>query len=462
MRLGPEYSILDLNDGTEPQRETGGRFRRLLRDHRGFSLVLVTAILGITVTLGFVLSSVVLTDMRSSSLEMEAAQALAAADAGVELAAGWLRRQPSPPATLEPIVFARNLQIGDATIDVTIIPDQQNRFNYLKRFTVQVGASSGNVARSVSVDVRMASFSDYVYLTNDEGSGIIWYITGDIIDGKLHSNDRLYIWGRPIFRGPVTSAASSFGKGGSYNPDFQAGYKLGVPRIDLPTLQEILANYQAYGSGNPFTIYSKRNKRAKLIFKVVSGVGKVAYSGWDRSGHAISGTVALDNLDGLIRVIGNVNVRGKIKGRVTVLAQRLSGSSGGNIHIRNDLRYAGADANGRPLPGCEDRLGLISEANIIIDNTAPNRHDVIIDAALLALGHSFTVEKYWSGGPRGTIKLWGSVSQDIRGPVGTFGRHGMTGYMKEYHYDQRLRDAPPPYFPASGEYIVENWRQSDS
>ncbi len=462
MRLGPEYSILDLSDGTSPKPEKQGKLRRLLRDHRGFSLVLVTAILGITVTLGFVLSSIVLTDVRSSSLEVQAAQALAAADAGVELAAGWLRSQPSPPATLDPISFARDLQVGNATINVTIVPDEQNRFNYLKRYTVQVSASSDEVVRSVSVDVRMASFSDYVYLTNDEGSGIIWYFTGDIIDGKLHSNDRLYIWGRPIFRGPVTSAAASFGKGGTYNPDFQAGYKLGVPRINLPTLAEILANYNAYGSGNPLTIYGKSGKRARLVFKVVSGVGKVAYKGWDHRGNSIQGTVKLDDLDGLIRVLGDVNVRGKIKGKVTILAQRLSGSYGGNIHIRNDLRYAGADANGRPLAGCEDRLGLISQRNIIIDDTAPNRHDVIIDAALLALGHSFTVERYWSGGPRGTIKLWGSVSQDIRGPVGTFGRRGTTGYLKAYHYDERLQEEPPPYFPASGEYIVENWRQSDS
>ena len=461
MHPGPEYSILDLSDGTSPEPENRGKLRRLLRDHRGFSLVLVTAILGVMVTLGFVLSSIVLTDVRSSSLEVHAAQALAAADAGVELAAGWLRSRPSPPATLDPIVFARDLQIGSATIDVTIIPDEQNRFNYLKRYTVQVSATSDEVARSVSVDVRMASFGDYVYLTNDEGSGIIWYVTGDIIDGKLHSNDRLYIWGRPIFRGPVTSAASSFGKGGSYNPDFQAGYKLGVPRINLPSLAEILANYQAYGSGSPLTIYGKSRRRAKLIFKVVNGVGKVTYQGWDQHGHNVQGTVNLDDLDGLIRVIGDVNVRGRIKGEVTVLAQRLSGSYGGNIHIRNDLRYAAADANGRPLPGCEDRLGLISQRNIIVDNTPPNRHDVIIDAALLALGHSFTVERYWSGRPRGTIKLWGSVSQDIRGPVGTFGRNGMTGYLKAYHYDQRLRQEPPPYFPASGEYIVENWRQSD-
>ena len=68
---------------------------------------------------------------------------------------------------------------------------------------------------------------------------------------------------------------------------------------------------------------------------------------------------------------------------------------------------------------------------------------------------------YYSNGPypdeRGQIHLWGQVSQFRRGYVhrsnhGTGGSNG-TGYLKDYHYDERFYWDPPPFYP----YLDENY-----
>ena len=112
------------------------------------------------------------------------------------------------------------------------------------------------------------------------------------------------------------------------------------------------------------------------------------------------------------------------------------------IKITNNIVYAMSDANGKPLPGCDDYLGLIAKQDVLIIDTAVNGNDVKINAAILTLGDSFTVQNYASGPPRGDLTIYGSLSQKVRGPVGTFGWWGTTGYQKDYHYDDRFVDTP--------------------
>jgi Tfp pilus assembly protein PilX len=70
--------------------------------------------------------------------------------------------------------------------------------------------------------------------------------------------------------------------------------------------------------------------------------------------------------------------------------------------------------------------------------------NVQIDAAILALSHSFTVDAYECGAGLGTLTIRGAIAQKHRGPVGTSG--GNTGFIKNYQYDQRLAQRSPPRF----------------
>jgi hypothetical protein len=78
------------------------------------------------------------------------------------------------------------------------------------------------------------------------------------------------------------------------------------------------------------------------------------------------------------------------------------------------------------------------------DTSSGRISNVNIDAAILALTHSFTVDAYECGAPLGTLTIRGAIAQKARGPVGTSG--GATGFIKSYQYDQRLAQRSPPRF----------------
>jgi Tfp pilus assembly protein PilX len=69
-----------------------------------------------------------------------------------------------------------------------------------------------------------------------------------------------------------------------------------------------------------------------------------------------------------------------------------------------------------------------------------------IDAAILAVQHSFIVDNYDCGAALGTLHIHGAIAQIFRGTVGTGGGGGAdTGYVKDYNYDDRFAVAQPPY-----------------
>ena len=69
---------------------------------------------------------------------------------------------------------------------------------------------------------------------------------------------------------------------------------------------------------------------------------------------------------------------------------------------------------------------------------------VTIDAAILTLSHSFMVDNYTVGSnnPQPYLSIHGAIAQRYRGAVGQV---GSTGYLKDYHYDDRLHVLLPPY-----------------
>ena len=67
-----------------------------------------------------------------------------------------------------------------------------------------------------------------------------------------------------------------------------------------------------------------------------------------------------------------------------------------------------------------------------------------IDAAMLSLNRSFTVDNYYCGNPLGDLTVKGTIAQKYRGAVGT--GNISTGYIKDYRYDDRLAYRSPPHF----------------
>jgi hypothetical protein len=150
-----------------------------------------------------------------------------------------------------------------------------------------------------------------------------------------------------------------------------------------------------------------------------------------------------------------------------------------NITITNPITYKSAPdptlATTDPTNLRPGTLGLIGR-NVIVGTGTPGNME--IDAEILAgrdsTAHptdtdgSFYVQDYSTkpkGSPLNTLKLMGGVIQRARGPVGTLTTDTSgnlvlnSGYQKNYNYDTRMADNPPPYFPTTGGYDRISWQK---
>jgi hypothetical protein len=93
------------------------------------------------------------------------------------------------------------------------------------------------------------------------------------------------------------------------------------------------------------------------------------------------------------------------------------------------------------------------ERQVCPSNLTGSVENLTIEAALLALQHSFIVDNYRCGTKLGTLNVIGAIAQKFRGAVGTT---GSTGYLKNYEYDERLKTTEPPYFiePVKSDWVI--------
>lgn len=434
-----------------------------LSQERGISLVTTIVVVSILTTISVATLSLIISDNKISANHIETTKAFWIAESGIEKGLYWLRYQDPPPDGIAAFTVFNNVSSGSGHYTVVIDPDDGNSSTHIKQYVIRSTGTVANYSRKLEIQVKMNTFNKYIYATGDEGAGTIWFMSGDQLTGPMHSNDQIAIQGSPTFLGRVSSSASSFLEGSGYNPTFAEGYQLNAPTVQFPTAAEVLSNYTDVHSGPPDLIIDvSGNKEADLQF---NSDGTITYSVWHWTGGGSRGrgqrrkvfdilptNVSLDDINGFIQVDGDVQVLGTVSGQVTLYAA-------GDIYINDDIIYLNSGTNGEPNVNCPDHLGLISLQDIIVADNAANRNDVIICGAVLALGNSFTVQNYWSGSSRGYLRIWGSLSQKIRGPVGTFGWRGRTGYTKDYHYDERYQTEAPPYFPTTGSYEISSWRE---
>jgi hypothetical protein len=134
---------------------------------------------------------------------------------------------------------------------------------------------------------------------------------------------------------------------------------------------------------------------------------------------------------------GDVYISGILSGQLTV-------GTSDTIYITDSILY-----NDNPItnPDSTDMLSLVSQSNVYVSQSAPN--DVEIDAYIIAFD-SFGVDNYARIPAKDTLSLYGGITQNRRGGVGTFNSITgvkVSGYTKDYGYDERLLLQVPPYFP---------------
>lgn len=101
-----------------------------------------------------------------------------------------------------------------------------------------------------------------------------------------------------------------------------------------------------------------------------------------------------------------------------------------------------------PLAGGALCVGGDDAGGDALANAADTPYDIRVDAALLALQHSFTVDNHNCGAPLGLMRITGAIAQKFRGYV--HDRYSSAasapGYLKDYNYDERMKHTGPPSF----------------
>ena len=491
------------------------RLRRLL-DESGFTTVVLMGVLTVSGLLVMATFAAVDPDSRSSRRDQDSKQAYSAAESGLQWYMNALGRDntyylncsnpPAPSATeqapVNPIWTTgtfkwRNLPGEAPKYGIELVPatgysacsttDQYSMIDSSGNLRLRISGRSRGQTRTIMATLRRQNFLDFIYFTHfetldpfaysdpawaqancaafrnlrDDDCTEIRFITNDDVLGPMHTNDNVLTCGSPQFgrnsrdrvelNGPTPYVQDSGGSC-SGNPDFQGVRVHPAGQLELPPGNAELQNIAT-------STYRFRGATSIVLNgTTMSVVNQDRYGDLNPRSLALppNGVVYVDNIActaGYTRTqtyvgeptgCGNVRVRGTYGGNLTIGAAN-------DIIVDGDLER-----------GSEDLLlGLVANNFVRVyhpvtsgcDNAAGSDMDLHIDAAILALNHSFIVDN-WFCGDRGELYVDGAIAQYYRGPVGT---GGSTGYDKNYTYNDRLRYREPPYFL---DPVQASWRVS--
>jgi hypothetical protein len=334
-----------------------------------------------------------------------------------------------------------NFQNGEISVTVQIL----DAFRNIRRIN-SVGIYQGDTA-TVQVTLQPSKFSKFAYYSEDENG--IWWTDGDIVDGPFHTQDYIHVSGHPVFNGKVTTLKGIrkyhwWGNSDSpiINGTYQQGVNMPMPNNNVADLKTS-AQQNGYKFTSEDTVYLNFDKDSlKYKFAYNSPDSTVLLSDFAPNGVLFANNAVL-------------RIKGTVKGRYSVGASGNSSGGKGNIYIDDNIVY---NSDPRTDPYSNDLLGIVAEKNVLVADNTPNRHDVYIDAAIYSQTGGFGAENYKTRPNSGTIYLYGGVSQHSRQAVGTFNGGGIvSGFNKNYTYDERLMKASPPDYPNTGSLEIVSW-----
>jgi Tfp pilus assembly protein PilX len=295
----------------------------------------------------------------------------------------------------------------------------------------------------------------------------ISFITNDAIEGPMHTNDAFAICGSPQFGRNTQDMIEMGGKSpGWYNsgcsgssPKFE-----GTPLAPAPNLVPPESNSKLSSIALPQFHYTGQVRICLNGTNMTVGNGETCegvYSGSIPS----NGVIYVSNgscssvyspfntkYEASQQGCGNVYVKGTYTGQLTIAAEN-------DVIINGNLCRTSCTS-----PSGEALLGLIANNFVRVyhpcsssTNGSGSLSNPTIDAAILAIKHSFIVDNFNCGNALGTLNVEGAIAQKFRGPVGTGGTGGSSnGYLKNYVYDDRLRYLEPPSFiePTGASWII--------
>jgi hypothetical protein len=407
--------------------------------------------------------------------QVDMESAMYVAEAGLELGACYLG---SNITTMAATVYT-NGSIGQGSYSCMI-----TQLDYRTYRIISTGIVN-NVTRVVRLQkIYQPTYAEFSLWS--ETNGVIWFVPGDEFWGHVHANDPLYFknpsgTSGPIFHDACDSLASyyysqtggsSVKNGSLAGVEFDKGFQLNTyegkmadvnfndptkPDDLLAAAQDVSnnglllqGNTTITFNGATVSITNERQSPAwtNYVYTVLSN--QLIYIQTSTSG-------TTSTRAGRVYMQG-----GNLTGRATIVADE-------SIYIKSNITYT---SDPRIVTNSTDALGMIAGVDVVIDASAP--YDLTIQAAIMATGtlkpspYSSPFSPYgpgsfgyadYTGSTKGTITLYGGIVQKLRGPVGQTStpRHG---YLKNYSYDPRFVEYPPPFYPTiSNKLQWSNWRE---
>ena len=433
-----------------------GNSGKIIINKKGAALIITYMAIALLIAFGGFVIDVSNSQNKTANLFKRQAQVISIAEAGLDRALVWIRSQGSPPlgsiASISQNLPPTGTPIGSYTVAFTDLGSPGGAPS-IRRYRVRSTGTIGTVSQTVTNYLQTDNYARYIWFTDSESyeGTNVWFWDQDHLNGPTHTNGHFNIKGKPVFKGEVRSVDDYiryFNNGTNINssnlsnspydlPDFQDTVTLGSDSINMPT--------QALNLRAASTNGGIRLTGDTTILLNSNGTMNVTNNNqspkWNNKNMAlpVNGALFVNN--------GNLNVSGTLRGRLTVGAS-------GDINVTNNIIYANDPRQSGSTS--TDTLGLISERDVMIDESAPTNLE--IDASIMALNTSFMLEDWWTGGARGTLSVFGGIIQKQRGPVGTFsGTTKVSGYSKDYNYDVRLLSSPPPFVPTTDDYITLSW-----
>jgi Tfp pilus assembly protein PilX len=284
------------------------------------------------------------------------------------------------------------------------------------------------------------------------------FITGDNINGPMHTNDQMLVCGTPAFGRTnqdsieVSDTTGWRGNGGCSGnaPNFVGKYTPGAGILSLPPSNQSLTSLVDAG----YTFTGRTNIQLTGSNIVVTNNGTTTTKPYPPNGivYVQNGPncgvfydpVATDPSQ-TPTDCGDAYVHGPYGGDLTIATEK-------DIIVDGNITKT-----------ADNMLGLIANNFVRVNHPVTNRVSTYngssyswtctnngstpnqIDAAILALSYSFIVDNWYCGNALGTLTVNGAIAQKYRGIVGTFGSND-TGYLKNYVYDDRLKYREPPHF----------------
>jgi hypothetical protein len=367
------------------------------------------------------------------------------------------------------------------TIIATFRRDSFLNFVYFTNYENRDPAAESNTTERT----RLQSVCADKYRTARIGNNCpeIQFATGDAINGPLHTNDEnLYICGTPTFgrtknqdgsaRASKTDTVEVSGGGTGHvanpgngcadtptiNTALPGGFKTKSQKLALPDSNTALEAIAVNSSSRYAGVTRIRLRGSVMDITTTTGNTTTTTTGvaWPTSGvvYVANGGSCQGEIPTAADydeppTCGNVYVSGTYSQSLTIAAAN-------DIIVAPTSSAAPTDANLTETGSNDAMLGLVANNFVRVQHRAdrsdcttalsPVLTDVTIEAAILALQHSFIVDNYQCG-KRGTLTVTGAIVQKYRGPVGTGTATAVSsGYLKNYWYDDRFRYRSPPYF----------------